>query len=108
MYLIKNLDEKLKTFQGEEITDGTGSCLTVRNVLVNRLGSANGQDLKSGEEMIRAYDLGQKIFTAEKDIELDDDQAKFIESLFSRQAIYSAIIVGYVLKKIQDSKVKVA
>lgn len=106
MYLVKDLDKPLITFQGEKITSGEeGKPVSIRQALTNYLGGYQGKGI-SGDEFIKAYDLGLKVYSAEKNVELDDEQIKFIQKVIAATPIYISMVAGQVLKRLENSKVE--
>lgn len=109
MLLVKGLDEAVKKFNGEDINAPDGKKITFKKVLVDQLGAFGaGADPQrgrvNGEQMIKAYDLGAKIHNAGTEVELDSEQAKFINKAISSNPLYSALIVGQVLKRLSEAK----
>jgi len=107
MYLVKELDKTLQTFEGEDIKGMDGKELSLKKVLVTQLGSHRGtqQQPVAGDQLIKAYELGVKINSAATEVELDDDQAKFVKEVLSANPMFAAVVMGNILKQLEDAKV---
>ncbi len=107
MVTMKDLDKVFMDFEGKALKDQNGTDLTVRKMLVKELGSYNGPKIP-GDELIRAYDLGLKIHNSEKDVdlELDDDQIKFITKVVTETPMYVAVAVGQLFKYLDEVKIE--
>ena len=103
MYLVKNITDPLKAFNGESIKDMKGNELHIKEVLTNQLGSYSGKGV-TGDKLIKAYDLGLKIYGSKTEVELDDEQIKFIKSVLEANPMYTSIVVGQVLTILENSK----
>ncbi len=104
MVILNDLDAVLKGFDGVILKDGQGKEMTVRKVLVAELGGYAGQKV-GGDALIKAYELGSKIHLAEGgSTELDTDQISFIKTVMSENPLYLAIVMGQVLKYIEEAK----
>jgi len=108
MFNVQNAAEPLTTFEGKPLGGEGEEKLTLKKVLVTYLGMYQGKGV-TGEDLIRAYDLGVKIYNAENSLELDDDQFRFIKKVIesAQQPMYTALVMGQVLKKLEESKVVV-
>lgn len=104
MKVLKNLDQVVTKFDGEEIKDQKGKPVTVRSVITDHLGTASIRELGSGEKLIKAYDLGQKIHQAKESVELDDEQIDFIKNVLGKVAIFTSVVMGYVLKYLDSAE----
>ncbi len=103
MVTLAKLDTVLNQFDGTAIKDGSGTPMTVRKVLVNELGGYTGQKV-SGDSLIKAYELGLKIHGADDATEVDTDQLKFIKAVLSENPLYLSIVMGQVLKYLDEAK----
>ena len=105
MYQVKNITKALLTFDGDSIKDMQGKELTLKEVLTNQMGSYQGKGV-SGDMLIKAYDLGLKVYAAKKDVEFDDEQIKFVKTVLDASPMYTAIVIGQVLRILENSKVE--
>lgn len=115
MYKI-DVNKVLETFTGQPIKDPVGKDLTVKSVLVSHMGAygANPQPAGRGqapapipgEQLIRAYTLGQKIFECEGELELDADQCKFIKQVVLAKPLFTSLVTGQLLSILEGSKVE--
>ena len=107
MYKVKKLDDALKNLEGEDLNTPDGEKLSLKKVLVNQLGGYKGTQARpaTGEQLIKAYDIGLKIHSAKGVVEMDDDQAKFVTQVLSETPMYPAVVMGQSLKLIENGKV---
>ena len=59
-----------------------------------------------GDELVRSYDLAVKIYNAQNQIELDEDQVKFILKVFESTPMYMAIASGQLFKYIDKARLQ--
>ena len=105
MVVLTDLDRVVTRFTGEPVKDAEGIDVTYRKALVNQLGGYNAAKA-SGENLMKAYDLGLKIHNAKDTVELDEEQFKFVRGVIVETPMYVAIVTGQVLKMLDDDKLK--
>jgi len=105
MYQVKDITRSLVTFDGEPIKDMKGEELILKDVLTNQMGSYQGKGV-TGDQLIKAYDLGLKIHGSKAEVEFDDEQLKFMKTVLEANPMYTSIVMGQVLRILEDSKVK--
>lgn len=100
------LKKPLTQITGEEIkktNDPNSEAFTVRDALINILGSIAQA---SGEEKIKAYRLGVKIFEAQEVIHLEEADFGFVKNQVKDSQFYTALIVGQLLEYFNQIKEK--
>lgn len=93
-----NTSEKIKLLDGSEITKPDKTNFTIKDVLINCLGV---HQTNNGEEAIKTYDLGLRIYNSKGEIDLKDDEVKFLKSVISGNKQFVAIVTAQVLKYLE-------
>ena len=96
MPVIRNLDKKITTLEGRPISFVPGEELTYKAALVSlcELKKPGG---KPGD-LLRAYEIGSKIYKAEKEIELTDEEVNFLRDLVKDSDVFVAVIIGKLIE----------
>ena len=104
MVKIENLDQALKDFSGVEIKNG-GVLLTIKEVLVNHLGTMTISLAGSGEKVVKSYKLGKKLYDAEKGKELTipKEDIQFIKDTILHSPVYTSLVLGQVVEFLEKT-----
>lgn len=101
---LTGLGEVLNNFDGTPLKGLKDVDLTFKDVLVGELSAYQGEK-NASDSLMRAYDLGLKIFNADTEIDLDNDQVKFLEKVVGANPLgYVAIVLGNLLHRIDEAK----
>ena len=92
MPTLKNLDKKITTLEGRPISYIPGEELTYKDALV-ALCELKKPGSKPGD-LLKAYEIGSKIYKVDKEIELTDEEINYLQELAQNSDIFVAVIVG--------------
>jgi len=103
MYKVTDLEKALVDFEGIPIMGMRNKPLTLKTVLMTELGSYQGREV-TGDQLVKAFSLGAKIYESKDDVELDDEQLKFIKLVITKIPLFTALVIGQVILKLDALK----
>lgn len=89
---LKNLDKEMLTITGARIMMSANRPMTYRSALISACETYQGQP-GSGDN-IKAFDLGIKIMNAKDELEISDEDQKFLLRVIDGNQAFMAVVVG--------------